>query len=320
VTGNNLLASTIVPMEDGLSQTREIAGCAFGVDRRGILMALRVYLDASGDENDKPVITVGGFYAEASVCESIARDWDVATNGKLFHLRTFGTRKCELDSEAWSHDERVAFLKRLASIVNRPDCIITSVSLEVEQFNKTLGNLEFPQEVGPAYSACAYAVIGFTESRFINEGTQKQKVHYVFEKGDRQHEIIKVFGDWDEKNSVLSGLRGHSFEPKHTVLLQPADLVAGIVQRCVLSQFNALPNLENGRARTPLNTFEHHYSKDGVTVAVVSGHDKNSCWVANARNFSFLDGVSKKFFERHPEQLKKRAKRATFKPKSRIGK
>jgi hypothetical protein len=286
------------------------------------MVSLRVYLDGSGKEDDHPLITVGGFYADASICEEIEESWEAATGGKVFHLKTFGTEKCELGSRRWSRTERLDFLKKLASIVNRPGWIITSVSLEVAEFNKTLGNLQFPQEIGPSFSACAYAAIAFMESRFINEGTQRRKVHYYFEKGDREHEIIKVFGDWNERNSVLSGLRGHSFEPKQTTLLQPADLIAGVVQRCVLEQYKALPCLDNSLARTRLKNFQHHYSKDGLTAAIVSGHDENSCWIANAKNFSFLDGVSKNFFQRHPEQLKKRLKRLHFKPKvrSRISK
>jgi len=291
---------------------------AFGRERIGVLVSLCVYFDGSGKEDDHPVITVGGFFAELSICEEIERSWEAATGGKLFHLRTFGTAKCELGSARWTKDERSDFLKRLAAIVNRPGCTITSVSLEVAEFNKTLGNLQFPQEIGPAFSACAYAAAAFMETRFMNEGTQRQKVHYAFEKGDREHEIVKIFSDWSKKNSVLSGLRSHSFEPKQTTtLLQPADLISGVVQRCVVSQYNALPNLDNGSSRTRLKTFEHHYSEDGVTAAVVSGHDANSCWVANAKNFSFLDGVSKNFFQRHPEHLKKRLKRWKFKPKER---
>lgn len=295
----------------------ELASAAFGRNGNGVMVSLRVYLDGAGKEADHPVLTVAGFYAEARICLQIEKDWEEATGGRLFHLKNFGTPQCELGSAGWTQAERVAFLKRLASIVNRRGCIITSVSLEVEEFNKTLGDLEFPHEVGPAYSACAYAVIGFMESRFINEGTQRQPILYYFEKGDREHEIVKVFNDWDKKNSVLSGLRGHSFQPKQTVLLQPADLIAGIVQRCVVRAFKTAPSLDNGLARTRLNTFERYYSRDGVTAAVVSGHDTNSCWIANARTFEFLDGVSKNFFERHPEQLKQRLKRLHFKPKSR---
>jgi len=37
--------------------------------------------------------------------------------------------------------------------------------------------------------------------------------------------------------------------------------------------------------------------------------------VANPQSLKFLDGVAKRFFERKPDEVKKRMKRATFKPK-----
>jgi hypothetical protein len=298
---------------------REISGIAFGRSRKGVLVALRVYFDGAGKEDDHPVITVGGFLAEATLCEQIEQEWLSATEGKPFHFTDFGTQYCKLGSAAWKSEDRSAFLKKLAGIVNTPGCTITSVSLEVAEFNKTLGNLEFPNEIGPAFSGCAYAAIAYLEGHLMNLDVQKQKVQYVFEKGDREHEIAKVFADWDKKNSYLSGLRGHSFQPKSTTLLEPSDLIAGVVQRCVKKSHGAFPSLDNGLARTRLNTFERHYSRNGVTAAVVRGHDDATCWVANAKNFTFLDGVSKDFFSKHPEQLSERRKRLRFKPKQKAG-
>ena len=277
-------------------------------------MALRVYFDGSGDV-DRPVITVGGFLADCSICEDIERDWEAATKGRLFHLKDFGTNHCKLGSRSWTDTERADFLKKLAGIVNRPGCYIMSASLEVAAFNKTLEAISYPNEIGPAFSGCAYAAVVFVENVLMNEGRELQKVHFVFEKGDREHEIANTFADWDETNSRLSGLRGHGFEPKSTTLLQPADLIAGVIQRCIMKAFSAFPCLENGIARTQLKTFERHYSSDGVTAAVVGGHDATHCWVVNPPSFKFIDGVAKRFFERKPEELKKRAKRATFKPK-----
>jgi hypothetical protein len=141
-------------------------------------------------------------------------------------------------------------------------------------------------------------------------------VHYAFEKGDREHEIKKIFADWNSKNSEYKGLRSHTFLPKNTTLLQPADLVAGIVQRCVVSAFNAFPSLDNGLARTRLQTFDRHYSGDGVTATIVSGHDHDKCWIVNPKSFDFLDQIGSRFFERHPDQLKKRMKQSPYKPKS----
>jgi len=294
---------------------RELASIAFGRSRKGILVSLRVYYDKSGDENDCPVITVGGFLADSAICEDIERDWELATGGQIFHLKDFGTNHCKLGSRGWNETKRADFLKRLAAIVNRPGCCIVSASLEVAAFNKTLNEVAYANEIGPAFSGCAYAAFAFVETMLINEKRQQQKVNYVFEKGDREHEIMNICADLDDKTSTLSGLRGFSFEPKCTTLLQPADLVAGIVQRCVRSAHIAFPSLDNGLARTRLNIFERYYSSDGVTAALVSGHDLNHCWIVNPSSFKFIDTVAKKFFETHPSHVKKRAKRATFKPK-----
>jgi hypothetical protein len=64
-----------------------------GRGRKGAVMSLRVYLDGAGKEDDHPLITVGGFYAEASVCEEIERDWEAATGGKLFSLKNLWDSK-----------------------------------------------------------------------------------------------------------------------------------------------------------------------------------------------------------------------------------
>ena len=205
--------------------------------------------------------------------------------------------------------------KELARIVNRKGVAIISASLEIAPFYKALFKTTHPQEIGPAFSACAYSAIVFTELILAKEGRQGEKVHYVFEKGDREHEVSKIFNDWDKKNSRLSGLRSHSFIPKKTsTLLHPADLIAGVVQRCVMSAIEGFPSLDNGLARTQLQTFERYYSKEGLTAAVVSGHDHDKCWVVNAQNFTFLDGISIEFFRHHPEQLGTRKKRLPYRP------
>jgi hypothetical protein len=58
---------------------RDISGIAFGRHRKGILVTLRAYFDGSGKEDDHPVITVGGFFADVPTCEAIEQDWEEAT-------------------------------------------------------------------------------------------------------------------------------------------------------------------------------------------------------------------------------------------------
>jgi len=309
--------SQVVPVCESSFSVDEMAAVAFGHsgNRKGTFLALYHYLDGSGKEDAHPVITVGGFLADYDVCREIEQEWKDATGDRVFHLADFGTPSCALGSRQWNQTERANFLKRLAAIINRKGCHILSMSLEVAPYNALLAVNAHAHVNGPAFSACGQASIALAEFILAKEARQKQRVEYVFEKGDRQHEILKMVSDWDDTHSILSGLRGLSFYPKQTTLLQPADLIAGIVQRCVLSAHDSLPCLDNGFSRTALHNYERHYSQDGVTAAVVSGHDRESCWVVNPKTFTVLERVSTEFFERHPEVLEKRLKQSPFKPK-----
>lgn len=296
---------------------RELAA-NFGRERKGVLLtlAIRIFLDGNGKEEMHPVVTVGGFLADEGVCEAIERDWEAATGSRVFHLNEFGTKSCNLGSRDWSRNDRSEFLKRLAAIVNREGCWIVSTSLEVAPYNEFLSASPHAHVNGPAFSACAQAGIAVAEYALKRANQHKQKVAYTFEKGDREHELHKMVSEWSESEGELKDLRFLNFAPKPTTLLQPADLIAGVIQRCVLSAHQALPCLENGLSRTALHNFEHHYSPNGLTSAVVSGHDKEHCWIINPKTFTVLDRISTEFFERHPEILEKRSRQSPFKPKA----
>jgi hypothetical protein len=297
----------------------EIAGIAFGCARKGILVALRVYCDGAGKENDHPIITIGGFLADADLCEQIEDDWLLATGGKPFHLADFGTPYCKLGSSAWSESERVEFLKRLATIVNRSGVHILSSTIEVKPYNEMLSESPHAHVNGPVFSGCGQTYITLAEYLLQKDGLRRERVRYVFEKGDREHEISKMMREWEDSgNSEFGKLRSYGFTPKEaTPLLQPADLIAGTVQHILLAAHKALPCLDNGFSRTPLSNYERYYSRNGVTAAVVSGHDANGCWIINPLTFTVLDRTSTDFFVRHPEVLVKRLKQSPYKPKKR---
>jgi hypothetical protein len=293
----------------------ELAGIAFGRERKEILVTLRAYFDGSGKEDDHPVITVGGFLADVPTCEAIEQDWESALGKRVFHFADFGTEYCKLGSGEWSANERSGFLKRLAGIVNRQGCYIIAASMEVAPFLDLIQEVEHPQEIGPAFSACAYLALTSVETILVQEKRRSVKLRYVFEKGDREHEISNVIFGLDKANGELHRLRGHGFEPKETTLLQPADLIAGIVQRCVWRAHKAFPCLENGKPRTPLQTFERHYSEDGVTSAVVSNHDLDKCWLYSPLVTQSRANDVEDYLMRHPEELEKRKKILRYKPK-----
>jgi hypothetical protein len=194
----------------------------------GTIVTFRAYLDGAGKEESNPVITVAGFCGHTDVCEAIEKDWEQATGGKLFHFTDFNTPYCKLGSDKWTNEERRDFLLKLAAIVNRRDCILISSTIEVGPFNKQLSVSVHPNEIGPAFSGCAYTAIAIAEFHFsVRRGGLNDQLRYIFEKGDREHEIINLFDDLNKKDSEFFGKRGYAFEPKQTTLLQPADFVAG---------------------------------------------------------------------------------------------
>jgi hypothetical protein len=294
---------------------REIARIAFGRFRKGVLVCLTAYFDKAGDESGYPVITVGGFFADAELCEAIESDWEAATGKRVFHLADFGTPYCELGSGDWTANERIEFLKKLASIVNRTGCSIVTASIEVQPYNEFLAGSSNAHAHGPAFSGCAQAAIAHIEFLLMKQKRRNEKVRYVFEKGDRQHEIVKLIDDWERTEGDLAKLRGYGFEPKETTLLQPADLISGIVQGCVLSAHKAISCLDNGFSRTPLHNFASHYSNNGVTLAVVKGNDQQNCWVYNQLTFKVVDRDSTNFYARYPKIFERRMKQSPFKPK-----
>jgi hypothetical protein len=298
-------------------RVQELANLVFGYGKNGFIMALKAYFDASGTDAD-PILTVGGYLTSDAVCREIENDWLAATNGKVFHLCDFGTKKCKIGSGTWSAPQRQEFLKRLAGIVNCKDVAVISVSIETSAYLEFLKKANYAEILGPPYSGCVQACVHFTEVTLLRNGLNMEPLAYTFEKGDREHELAKTLNDYEKQRNAPMGPRPHAFLPKDTPLLQPADLVAGVVRETLLRAHTAIGCLDNGlTSRTMLTTFEKYYSHDGLTSAVISGHDNTGCFVANPKIFETLDGASQRVATNNPKVVEKRLKQLNSNPKKR---
>lgn len=172
---------------------RQLAKIAFGFGGHGTMLTMKAAYDGSGKEKDHPVITVAGFFADETICDDIESDWLRATGGKVFHYRTFNTNKCELGSREWNDNQRTAFLKRLGGIVNRNGVEIVSHSVEVSEYKAYLSATKYADVLGPAYSALAQLCCYATEILLQNSGRMREKIAYIFEQGERAHELMKFF-------------------------------------------------------------------------------------------------------------------------------
>jgi hypothetical protein len=296
---------------------RQLANIAFGFDRHGQIMAISAHYDGSGKEEVNPIITVGGFFADDEICRSIEQEWLRATGGAVFHLADFGTKYCKLGSSTWTLEERVLFLKRLGGIVNRPSVNILTASVEVAQYRSFSGTAKYAHIQGPPYSALASLCSLLTERTLSVSGLLREQVAYVFEKGEREHELTHTFTDFEKGRGYRYNLRSHHFLSKDATLLQVADLISGTAQKVLVRAHKELGTLDNGRTVTPFHNFVKYYSRNGVTAAVMPPLSPTlRCVVANKSLFESLDTMTSLAIAGKPSFLHTRMKQKTNQGKS----
>jgi hypothetical protein len=306
---------------------REIADLLFGTGRGGIVLSLRANFDGSG-KNDSPVLTVGGIVAWSDVCETTERLWngalmdagycDEGGNAGVFHLADFGTEYCEYGSGSWDIEtKRVPFIKNLSRIANRVDCVIASFSVETSQVKTFLEQCPHKEVYGPEiFSAAAILIFSYIEE--VLDRFNDARIGYVFEHGDRQHEMNIAFEEMLLAHPNLAKFRSLGFLPKQTPILQVTDLVAGKINECLTRAVAALGNLDNGSIMTPVSNFDRYYSHDGTTAELMredAGFGRHDCYVLNQ---SYLLKADQKLFsaiKNDPRILERRAKHKLWKPK-----
>jgi hypothetical protein len=141
------------------------------------------------------------------------------------------------------------------------------------------------------FTACALFIFGLVELILERSGLSNSDVAYVFEKGDREHEMHSAFSWHESHNPHLKDKRSISFLPKSTTLLQPADLIAGKIQEILIRGHSLIGTLDNGMQVTPVQNFDKYYSFDGTSASVMRSIPiRHSCWIANKPLFHTLDG------------------------------
>ena len=280
----------------------ELRNLLFGSAVDGVFIVIkdiRAYFDASGKE-DTAVLTVGGYVTQSHIADQIENDWnatllefgfqDEAGNPGIFHLNELGNKKCKFGSGDWDIPKRVAFIKKLSGVVNRDMNHIFSVSIETAQYAAYLEKSDYRGLYGPSYfTGAALHMFGLVEHLLQERGIIDFPIAYIFEKGDREHEMHLCFS-WHEKaNPVLKDKRTITFQPKAPTLLHPTDLIAGQVQEVLTRAHGALKTLDNGMKLTAVHTFEKYFSFDGTTSAILGSKNRHMCLVANKKIFHDVD-------------------------------
>lgn len=293
------------------------AGCPYA--GHGVTVGIKAHFDCSG-QNDSKVLTAGGHLSWDKTCEQIEKDWNIALveegycepDGKpgIFHLADFGTPSCEYGTGQWDlQQKRIPFLKRLASIINRKDNQIVSFSIETSRYKEFLEGSPNPSIWGPEYfSGCALMTLIFVENQLDQVGFSREFVAYVYESGDRQHEMNKAFEEYVAGHPDLENLRSLAFSLKKLALLQGADLTAGKVNEVLERAQKKLGFLDSGQRLTPISNFEKYYSFDGTSEALLEEIAYHQCYVANKSHFEEADRKLVVTVRRNPNILERRLK------------
>jgi hypothetical protein len=270
----------------------EIANTLFGYRKSGVLLTLKANFDGSG-KNDSTVLTVGGIVAWDDVCQTTERLWsdallaagycDEQGNAGIFHLAEFGTEHCEYGTGEWNiQNKQIPFTKNLARIVNRVGDIVMSFSVETAQIQEFLDRCAHPEIYGPEmFSAAAMLLFSYIEDT-LDKFVTPTKVGYVFESGDRQHELNHAFQEYIKYHPQLRPLRSLGFVPKGVPMLQAADLVAGKINEVLTYATQSIKTLDNGFLLTPVSHFERFY--EGTSAELMkegAGFGKHDCFVLN---------------------------------------
>jgi hypothetical protein len=287
-------------------------------------VGLKVHFDGSG-KNDTSVLTVGGYFCWDETCSLIEREWNAALIAEgfcepdgspgTFHLADFGTSHCKYGTGKWDiKTKRVPFLKRLASIVNRKENHIVSFSVENSQYREFLAQSPHPQVYGPDhFTGCALMAFVFVEVKIEMAGFAKEPVAYIFEKGDRQHEINHAFMEYDAGHPEFEN-RSIDFSPKRVPSLQAADLTCGKIQEILERADRALGFLDSGLPLTHVDRFERYYSYDGTSEAIMRDNALHDCYVANKAHFIEADRRMAVVIRNNPAVLERRLKRKLWTP------
>jgi len=271
-------------------------------------MPFKAYFDASGKDED-PVLTVGGYIATDNACESIESLWKNATNDKTFHLADFGRPQCKLGSGDWTAHERCAFLKKLGAIIASHETRIISLSVETAAYRSFMESATHSFMLGPPFSGCAQICFALGEHLIERSGLREEKVAYVFEIGDRQHEISNTFSEYEKHNSGFKDRRSLTFLPKKTTLLQPADLIAGKIHDVLGRAREAVGFLDNGASLTPVQEFSRYYKEDGTSAALLEDPgNRVAAYVGNNALWSITDHNYADLFAQSPELLRRATK------------
>ncbi len=283
---------------------------------RRIIAVFSFYADASGTDAANRVLAVSGYIAPDVIWHKIEREWHLALAGTgidYIHMKSFGTPHCKFGTGKWNNAKKNALLIRLVNILNTWAHRSTSIAVHKIAYTQRVKELETADVIGPEYSGCAQSMLGYVEL-WAQERSYAGPLSYVFEDGDRKHELLHAYGEIRKQWKQITGSENRtiSFLGKGSPALQAADILAyettDIFSRA-LSKHGTLRGPLNLQG-TPVEIFADLFNP--IQAELFGPHSVPfHCAILNEKFWSKLDSSLSGTETINPGLLKKRRKRAS---------
>jgi hypothetical protein len=194
-----------------------------------LFVMLTAYLDDSGTDSSKKVITVAGYLGTVHQWESFNRKWaSFLSDYGVKMMRRSDLENFQGEFKGWTPEKRTRFIRRAQSIIRKHTYSAIGQLLVKADFDSAVPP-SVARMMGGPYGFCGYHCL-----KAVGEWCDNQKyqggVHYVFEAGTEGH------GQLDKMlNAVYKGsdihrkkfrFSGWSFKDKSATPLQAADVIA----------------------------------------------------------------------------------------------
>ena len=189
-------------------------------------MTLSVYIDESYNEKESSVLCVSGYVFRTLAANEFARSWKpyLRNNSlKHFHMVDCAHRKEEF--EGWKTDDCARVETRLIFLTRTYSAYGFAVTVDTADYNELLAN-QF--NLKSAYSFALFIGLVMVR-RWMEAKAFNGECSYFFEQGHPHQSDANGFMNWIfESEEVRARYRygQHSFLPKETPWLHPADMLA----------------------------------------------------------------------------------------------
>ena len=211
-----------------MSRAREVLGLCRAVlsGRRGVVVAVKVFLDESGVHDTSPVVTVAAYMARPKQWESFTKAWRLAIRpAKVYHATDAANLRGEF--RGWSTAQVAATCARALPIINQNVMVGIAAGIQMNDFREALKDRpDLLRIFGSPYGACLHWVMRTLLDRKVRSGN-REIISFFHEQNSFAQEALNTFSHMKDTYGQSCGSMTFAFGSKEDFIpLQAADILA----------------------------------------------------------------------------------------------